>query len=70
MIEVAISPELRSIYREEDGHNVVWAWCVEQFGDPGILGTKAGRWNTDTYVKFVFQNEADAVLFSLKWGGQ
>jgi len=70
MIEVTISRKLRQTYREEDGHNVVWAWCCEQFGDPGILGTKAGRWNTDTYVKFHFRDEEDAVLFLVKWGGQ
>jgi hypothetical protein len=70
MIEVAISTELRCTYREEDGRNVVWAWCCEQFGDPGILGTKTGRWNTDSHLKFRFHNEADAVLFSLKWGGR
>jgi hypothetical protein len=67
MIEAEISKELRSTYREEDGINVVWAWCVEQFGDPGILGTKEGRWNTDTYTKFYFQNEKDAVWFTLRW---
>jgi len=70
MIEVEISRELRQTYREEDGVNVVWAWCCEQFGGPGILGTKAGRWNTDTYVRFRFRDEADAVLFSLKWSGR
>jgi hypothetical protein len=70
MIEVEISKELRRTYRKEDGVNVVWAWCREQFGDPGILGTKEGRWNTDTYVKFHFRNEADAVIFSLKWSSK
>jgi hypothetical protein len=67
VIESEISKELRSTYRPEDGINVVWAWCVEQFGDPGILGTKEGRWNTDTYTKFYFQNEKDAVWFILRW---
>jgi len=70
MIEVEISPELRHTYSKEDGVSIVWTWCVEQFGDPGILGTKTGRWNTDTYTKFLFQNEADAALFALKWSGR
>jgi hypothetical protein len=70
MIEVKISKELRSTYREENGVNVVWAWCREQFGDPGHLGLKVGRWNTDTHLKFLFRDEADAVLFTLKWGGE
>jgi hypothetical protein len=70
MIEVSISKELRSTYREEDGVNVVFAWCREQFGNPGPLGYKSGRWCTDTYTKFHFQNEEDAVLFLIKWGGK
>ena len=70
MIEVAISPELRHTYSKEDGVSIVWTWCCEQFGDPGILGTKEGRWNTDTHTKFYFQNEADAALFALKWSGR
>jgi hypothetical protein len=70
MIEVEISKELRHTYREEDGVNVVFAWCREQFGDPGPLGYKSGRWNTDSFTKFIFRSEADAVLFSLKWGGR
>jgi hypothetical protein len=67
MIEVEISKELRWTYRPEDGRNIVFAWCCEQFGDPAPLGY---RWNTDTYTKFRFQYEADAVLFSLKWSGR
>jgi hypothetical protein len=70
MIEVFISTELRCTYREEDGVNVVFAWCREQFGDPGPLGYKLGRWCTDSLLKFLFRDEADAVLFSLKWGGR
>jgi hypothetical protein len=70
MIEVSISRELRSTYREEDGRNIVFAWCYEQFGNPGILGTKEGRWNSDTYFKFLFRDEADAMLFALKWSGR
>ena len=70
MIEVAISRELRQTYRKEDGRNIVFAWCCEQFGQPELLGVEAGRWNTDTYFKFLFRDEADAVLFSLKWGGK
>ena len=70
MIEVAISTELRCTYREEDGVNVVFAWCREQFGDPGHLGLREGRWNTDSHLKFLFRNKTDAVLFLVKWGGR
>lgn len=70
MIGVKISEELRHTYREEDGVSVVFAWCCKQFGNPGNLGLKVGRWNTDTYTKFLFRDEADAVLFALKWSGR
>lgn len=65
MIKIEISDELRNSYRAEDGLNIVFAWCIENFGMPASYGLK--RWNTDTYNGFLFLNEEDAVWFALKW---
>jgi hypothetical protein len=66
MIKIEISKELRYSYGN-GGVNPVWAWCIEQFGQPFSLGHKFGRWNTDTYTGFLFRDEKDAALFALRW---
>lgn len=65
MIKIEISPKLRNSYNVETGRNIVFEWCVEQFGTPAPYGLK--RWNTDTYNGFLFLNEEDATLFALRW---
>ena len=52
-------------FGDENEHwNEICAWALEQFGLPGHrFSTKA----TETYMEFYFQNQADAVYFSLRW---
>jgi hypothetical protein len=50
-------------------HNMdeVRAWCVEQFG-PRVLNPDAwSRWINHLNSTFRFSNEADYVLFTLRW---
>ena len=42
-----------------------WTWCIENYGEAGLLGPY--KWNWDTFYTFVFRDEADAVMFALKW---
>jgi hypothetical protein len=62
---VFISENDRFTYRKDNGLCVPWAWAYEQFGHPGGQNQ---RWNFDTYLRFFFRDEGDAVLFALRWG--
>jgi hypothetical protein len=47
-------------------------WCREQFGDGSVYGGRGAveRWSMDSafgHTVFYFRNEADAVVFSLRW---
>ena len=64
MIEIKISKKLRATYSGKNNTNPAWWWCVENFGLPEPNGK---RWAWDTMRTFWFHNEADAILFSLKW---
>ena len=64
---VTASQEYAMMYRTDTGVLVTWNWCKETFGDP----QEAGWWYDDVIGHgirtFHFNNEADAVLFALKW---
>jgi hypothetical protein len=63
---IKISPRYRNMYRVEDHVGLVWGWACEHFGDPGQ--TPSGfRWQWDTHNTYYFRDEADAVLFALRW---
>lgn len=62
MKTVFINYNTRTLYNESNGVLLCWAWCVDHFGPPN-----GERWVWDTYRKFTFKHDADAVLFSLKW---
>ena len=61
VIAFEISEEQRRNYTGPSNSLACWAWTIEQFGVPGT------RWTWDTYKRFWFYNEKDAVLFALKW---
>ena len=63
MIEIKISKKLRNIYGD-NGTQVVWQWCVDNFGPPEPNGR---RWSWDTFHTFWFHSDRDAVAFALKW---
>jgi hypothetical protein len=63
MIEIKVKRELRTQFGDRNT-NVVWQWCVDMFGPPEPNGK---RWAWDTFNTFWFYNQADAVLFSLRW---
>ena len=42
----------------------VIAWCLEQYGVPGKRFMTTA---TSDYMDFIFENERDAVLFTLRW---
>jgi hypothetical protein len=63
MIEVKISKKLRNTYGD-NGTQVCWQWCIDQFGPPEPNGT---RWAWDTTRTFWFHQEQDVVLFQLRW---
>lgn len=65
MIKVEISWETREIYGDQ-GTQVSWQWCMDNLGLPGQR-SQDFRWQWDTLQTFYFTNEADAVMFSLKW---
>lgn len=65
MIPVKITNETRNSYNN-DGANHCWSWACDQFGDPGQR-PEGFRWQWNTYDTFYFRDEADAVLFSLRW---
>jgi len=44
--------------------NETCAWAIEQFGLPG---DKFTTHPTEDYMDFYFQNECDAIHFSLRW---
>jgi predicted RecB family nuclease len=49
---------------ELDKWNDICAWAIETFGLPGHrFSTKA----TEDYMDFYFQDEKDAIYFSLRW---
>lgn len=64
--QVRIDYKTRIDYSGANGTNVCWAWACEQFGDPGQRPS-GFRWQWDTHRTFYFRDEADAVLFALKW---
>jgi hypothetical protein len=59
------------IYRED--WQSVEEWCADTFGDFGLrwykLGIDPAQWilDDDFETTWYFKNEADAVLFKLKW---
>ena len=63
---VEISDRLRNSYSANTRTNIVWQWTIDNFGLPGQQPNEF-RWQWDTNNKFFFTNEADAVLFALKW---
>lgn len=42
----------------------IFIWCVEQYGPPGKRFMTTA--NTD-HMDFMFEDERDAVLFTLRW---
>ncbi len=65
MYPVTPSPKYALMYRTDNGVLVTWDWCKETFGHPREAG-----WSYDDvkgHRTFYFENEADAVLFALKW---
>ena len=62
---VTISKTVR--YQGYDAKGILkpWAWCIENLGPGGVLGPY--KWNWDTFYTFVFRDEEDAVMFSLRW---
>ena len=66
MIPVKIPPRLHNHYTVHSGENICWQWACEQFGDPGQR-PEGFRWQWDTHNTFFFRDQADAVLFALKW---
>ena len=65
MIEVKISKKLRRTYGDRNTQ-VTWQWCMDNFGAPSQQPGVA-RWWWDTENTFYFTDQADAVLFALKW---
>lgn len=63
MIEIKISRAIRNTYSNKNT-NVVWQWCMDNFGPPEPNGN---RWAWDTIRTFWFHSETDAVLFALRW---
>jgi hypothetical protein len=50
--------------KEQEYWNDTCIWAIENFGLPGHrFATKA----TQDYIDFYFQDEKDALLFSLRW---
>ena len=47
-----------------DGWNQICAWAMEKFGLPG---DKYTTHPTENYMDFYFQDERDAIYFSLRW---
>jgi len=66
MIPVKINNKTRYTYSGPNGSNECWNWACEQFGDPGQR-PEGFRWQWDTHNTFFFRDQADAVLFALKW---
>ena len=66
MIPVKITHKTRYSYRADNGVNTCWAWACEQFGAPGQR-PEGFRWQWDTHNTFFFRDQADAVLFALRW---
>ena len=62
---IKISDQARWNGYNDKGVLKPWTWCIENYGEPGILDTY--KWNWDTFYTFVFRDEADAVLFALRW---
>ena len=49
---------------EIDGWNEICAWAIEKYGLPGHrFSTKC----TENYMDFYFQDERDAIHFTLRW---
>ena len=48
----------------EQKWNETCAWAIEQFGLPG---EKYVTHPTKDYMEFLFKNEQDAIMFSLRW---
>ena len=44
--------------------DIISRWCWQHFG------RKRLRWNTDSFGKYVFETEADYLLFYLNWNGK
>jgi len=63
MIEVKIDKKLRYVYGDRNT-NVVWQWCVDNFGPAGRNG-KIWGWDTDRI--FWFHDQEDAMIFKLRW---
>lgn len=65
---VAIPWEWRSVYssinRRLDQWNDAAAWAIEHFGLPGDRYTCRP---TKSAIEFWFLNEADALLFQIRW---
>jgi len=66
MIAVKISHRVRNSYRADNGVNICWDWACNQFGNPGQQ-PGGFRWQWDTNNTFYFRDQADAVLFALRW---
>ena len=67
LIAVKITNKTRYSYRSDNGVNHCWAWACENFGTPGQTYDQGYRWQWDTHNTFYFRDQADAVLFALKW---
>lgn len=73
MYKVSITESQRQNYQKLGGIMESWGWAVDMFGSPGMVGSiliSNERWNFDTKLTFNFRDEADAMIFSLKWIGR
>lgn len=62
-----ITEKLRREYRPADGLMTAWGWAVDTFGTPSVSRQGNPRWSFDAKLTFYFRDEADAVLFALRW---
>ena len=65
MVDIVIPYKHESYYwRDWEEHLL---WCLDEFGMPG---DQYDLEYLDEGVRYQFQNEQDAVVFSLKWVGR
>ena len=67
----SMSTTVRIYWSREYDNNSMWnevcAWAIEYFGLPGDRFQTHANVN---YMEFVFQNEHDALLMSIRWNAE
>ena len=57
---------LKADYRHEDYDKVV-IWCIEHFGPPDRKPDAWSRWRHAYFDQMWFRDQADYILFVLRW---